>query len=174
MGLLMLYLAPSGSMKDAGLALGISKPYAVVTINQLLRVICKRAGDFIFIPSTQAGWQVIMDGFEAVRGYPYVCGAMDGSLFEIARPAQYEGWYCKDFYPAINMQAVCDHRRRFMDNDMRPGSYSDKKTWKVSQIGTTIQNVIPRGFHFLGDAGFTLSCELLTLSRTGTFDMTLL
>ncbi|ETP18008.1 hypothetical protein F441_07716, partial [Phytophthora nicotianae CJ01A1] len=54
MGLLMLYLASSGSMKDVGLALGILKPYAVVTNNQLLCVICTRAGDFIFMPSTQA------------------------------------------------------------------------------------------------------------------------
>ncbi|KAG2999679.1 hypothetical protein PC118_g637 [Phytophthora cactorum] len=41
-------------------------------------------------------------------------------------------------------------------------SYSDKKTWKVSKMGTTIQNVILPGCHFLGDAGFTLSCELQT------------
>ncbi|EGZ11653.1 hypothetical protein PHYSODRAFT_433491, partial [Phytophthora sojae] len=39
MGLLLLYLASSGSMKEAGLVLGISKPYAVYTINEMLRVI---------------------------------------------------------------------------------------------------------------------------------------
>ncbi|ETL28148.1 hypothetical protein L916_18436, partial [Phytophthora nicotianae] len=99
----------------------------------------------------------IMKGFVSVRGYPYVCGAVDSSLFVIARPADFDGWYCKDFYPAINMQVVCDQRRRFMDYGMRPRSYSDKKTWKVSKLDNTIQNVIPRGCHRLSDAGFTLS-----------------
>ncbi|GMF40658.1 unnamed protein product [Phytophthora fragariaefolia] len=131
MGLLMMYLASSGSMGDAGLALGISKPYAPFVINELLRVICMQAKAYIKMHSSDAEWRDVMSGFYAVRGFPYVCGAVDGSLFEIARPAEYEGWHCKDFYPAIKMQAICDSRRRFMDYDMRPGSYSDKQNWNV-------------------------------------------
>ncbi|KAE9313823.1 hypothetical protein PF008_g19636 [Phytophthora fragariae] len=162
MGFQLLYLASSGSMKEAGLVLGISKPYAVYTINEMLRVVCGQAGDHIRLPSSTEEWRNIMDGFAAVRGFPYVCGAVDGSLFEIARPAEYEGWYCKDYHPAINLQALCDSRRRFMDFDVRPGSYSDKKTWKASKLGASVQNVLPPGAYFLADAGYTLSCELLT------------
>ncbi|GMF55185.1 unnamed protein product [Phytophthora fragariaefolia] len=108
--LLLFYLASSGTIEEAGIALGMSKPCAVITINALPRVICKQSSQFIKLPSTQTDWSTIMNGFASVRGFQYVCGAVDGSLFEIPRPAEYEGWYCKDGYPAINMQALCAFR----------------------------------------------------------------
>lgn len=162
MGLTLYYLASSGSMKEAGNAMGMSKACAVKSINAMLRLICARARVFIKMPSTSSEWNCVMDGFSAVKGFPFVCGAVDGSLFEISRPAEYEGWYCKDYYPAINMQAVCDAKRRFMDYDMRPGSYSDKKTWSVSTLGLSVANIIPEGCHFIADAGYKLTCEVMT------------
>ncbi|KAF4130342.1 hypothetical protein GN958_ATG20466, partial [Phytophthora infestans] len=131
MGLLLLALALSGSMKDAGLALGISQHHTAATINELLRFICMHAEDFIKMPSTSAGWREIMGGFPDVRGISYVCGAVDGSSFEISRPAE--------------RLLFCDHRRRL---------------WNM--ICGRAQNTISRGRHLLGDAGLTLSCELLT------------
>ncbi|KAG6944964.1 hypothetical protein JG687_00017556 [Phytophthora cactorum] len=95
-----------------------------------------------------------MTSFAAVKGFPFACGAIDGSRFEIKRPAEYEGWYCKDYYPAINMQAVCDSKRRFMDYDMCPGSYSDKKTWSISKLGLSAANVLP---------GSSISCSSSTV-----------
>ncbi|ETL38248.1 hypothetical protein L916_10155 [Phytophthora nicotianae] len=107
MTLLLLYLASSGMIKEAGMALGISKPCAVISINALLRIVCKQSGQFIKLPSSQSEWDNIMDDVASVKGFQYVCGAVDGSLFEIPRPEEYEGWYCKDGYPAISMQALC-------------------------------------------------------------------
>ncbi|KAG3054078.1 hypothetical protein PC121_g16467 [Phytophthora cactorum] len=97
-----------------------------------------------------------MTSFAAVKGFPFACGAIDGSRFEIKRPAEYEGWYCKDYYPAINMQAVCDSKRRFMDYDMCPGSYSDKKTWSISKLGLSAANVLP---------GSSISCSSSTSAK---------
>ncbi|KAG3108781.1 hypothetical protein PI125_g11517 [Phytophthora idaei] len=122
MGLLLLYLEYSGSMKDAGLALGISKPYAMVYTAQVGNV-------FIISKPHAAGWRETMDGF--------------------------------GMYAAFRMSMVLWMTRFSRLRDMLR-SYSDKKTWKVSKMGTTIQNVILPGCHFLGDAGFTLSCELQT------------
>ncbi|KAF1778760.1 Harbinger transposase-derived nuclease domain [Phytophthora cactorum] len=96
----------------------------------------------------------VMTSFAAVKGFPFACGAIDGSRFEIKRPAEYEGWYCKDYYPAINMQAVCDSKRRFMDYEMCPGSYSDKKTWSISKLGLSAANVLP---------GSSISCSSSTV-----------
>ncbi|KAG3108780.1 hypothetical protein PI124_g11978 [Phytophthora idaei] len=82
MGLLLLYLEYSGSMKDAGLALGISKPYAMVYTAQVGNV-------FIISKPHAVGWMERDYGWLwDVRGFPYVYGAVDDSLFEIARHAE--------------------------------------------------------------------------------------
>ncbi|KAF4148976.1 hypothetical protein GN958_ATG01740 [Phytophthora infestans] len=62
----------------------------------MLRVICSRSATHIKLPGSECEWKEVMKGFAAVKGFPFVCGAVDGSLFEIERPAEYEGWYCKD------------------------------------------------------------------------------
>ncbi|GMF67381.1 unnamed protein product [Phytophthora fragariaefolia] len=160
--LLLFYLASSGTIKEAGMALGMSMPSAVITINALLRVIYKQSSQFIKLPSSQTDWSTIMNGFALVKGFQYVYGAVDGSRFEIPRPAEYDGWYCKYGYPAINMQALCDFRRRFLDYDMRPGSYIVKKTWDESNLGMSVKTILPIGCDFLADAGYTLMSELLT------------
>ena len=49
-------------------------------------------------------------GFEDFCGYPNVCLAIDGSLFEIEHPEDFEGWYCRKCYAAINAQIVIDYK----------------------------------------------------------------
>lgn len=59
------------------------------------------------------------------------------------------------------MQAVVNMKRKFLSFDMRPGSYSDKKSWPVSFVGKHAKRLIPAGWHFIGDSGYKLVCELL-------------
>ena len=79
-----------------------------------------------------------------------------GCLLEIERPADFEGWYCRKGFTAINMQAVCDHRMRFLSYSLMSGCHNDKLLWNHSTLGINAQRIIPTGFHFLGDSGYGL------------------
>jgi len=46
------------------------------------------------MPSSGLKWRN-KNRWTAVRGFSYVCGAVDCSLFDITRPTEYKWWYCK-------------------------------------------------------------------------------
>ncbi|EEY69123.1 uncharacterized protein PITG_05309 [Phytophthora infestans T30-4] len=87
-------------------------------------------------------------------GFPLCCGAIDGTLIAINRPQEFEGWYNRKGFPSLNVQAVCDHRKRFTSLDVRPGSWSDAKIFEFSVFGRNIERILPRGHHILADAGY--------------------
>jgi hypothetical protein len=91
-----------------------------------------------------------------VQRIPGIVGAIDGTLIEIERPADFEGWYCRKGYPAINLQAVCDHSMRILSYSMMSGSHNDKQLWSHSTLGVNAHEWIPPGFHLIGDSGYTL------------------
>ena len=70
-------------------------------------------------------------------------------------------WICRKGFAAINMQATVDHRGKFFEYSLRPGSCSDKNVWKMSSLGQCVDFLIPEGYHLLGDAGYTLNDNLL-------------
>src|SRR5205823_3960584 len=88
----LYYLMHAGSVVDAAKAFGMSKSSAVRFIWQVINVIIGRLGRrFITLPNSAAKWQQIADGFEDICGFPNCCFAIDGCLFMIERPADYEG-----------------------------------------------------------------------------------
>ncbi|EGZ12726.1 hypothetical protein PHYSODRAFT_517190 [Phytophthora sojae] len=95
-------------------------------INQVLAVLSRMAKQHIFIPTTQTEVDCVREGFENISGFPDVIGAVDGSLIRICRPAEHEGWYCRKKFPAVNMQAVVDHKTRFRSYCIRSGSINDR------------------------------------------------
>lgn len=131
----LYYLGSAGGFREAGHALGISKGSAVLYINKLIDVLSATANTWIHFPNTAREWSAMERGFYNKRSIPNISGAIDGSLFEIQRPAAPEGWYCRKGYPSVNMQAVVNHRCQFMSFDIRPGSWSDKKIWNASVLG---------------------------------------
>ncbi|EEY57120.1 uncharacterized protein PITG_10928 [Phytophthora infestans T30-4] len=102
--------------------------------------------------------------FEAKGGIPGVVGAFDGSLVEINRPDDFEGYYCRKMHPALIVQAVANDKMQFMSADIRPGSWSDQKTWRASALSSRIDSYLPTGTHFLGDAGECLTRKQLRYS----------
>ena len=44
------------------------------------------------MPENINDWTSIADGFEKIRGYPDVAGAIDGTLIEVERPQEHEGY----------------------------------------------------------------------------------
>lgn len=100
--------------------------------------------------------------FRAVRGFPDVVGAIDGTLLAIERPESYDGFYCRKGYPAINVQAVVSANTRFMSVDVRPGAWSDRKIWRYCALGRRLHDIIPADSHLIGDAGYALQPGVMT------------
>ncbi|KAF4144888.1 DDE superfamily endonuclease [Phytophthora infestans] len=87
---------------------------------------------------------------------------MDGTLIAINRPRDFEGWCNRKGYPSVNVQAVCDHKKRFISFDIRPGSWSDAKIFQYSWFGSNIDRLLPRGHHVLADSGYGVSPAVMT------------
>ena len=99
---------------------------------------------------------------ERVCRFPDAVLAIDGSLIQIERPMDYEGWYCRKGYPAINVQCVVDYKRRFPSFAMRPGAENDKGVYSRSEFGNTIRRLLPPNKVILADAGYQLFAHCLT------------
>ncbi|KAG3118475.1 hypothetical protein PI124_g3497 [Phytophthora idaei] len=87
-------------------------------------------------------------------------------VIQFARFEDYEGWYCRKGYPAVNLQAAVDPYQRFISFDKRTGSGSDRKIWSASNFGQHIDEVLPPERFILGDKGYTLSNALLIPYKT--------
>ncbi|KAG3080098.1 hypothetical protein PI125_g20547 [Phytophthora idaei] len=135
----MLYLAQGGTMDEAAIVLGISRPRAVVYINDCLGVPSAVSAKYVLLP-----------------------GAVDGTLIAIPRPHDFEGWYCRKGFPAVNVQAVVDHREAFRSISIRAGSNNDQSLWNGSGIRKRLHEFVPPGKYVLGDAGYKIWVHLLT------------
>jgi hypothetical protein len=78
-------------------------------------------------------------------------GAIDGSLIELERGGDFEGFYCRKGFPAFNVLAVVDHRKRYIATYISRGSNNDRGVYNDSALG--FQNILPDGCYILGDAG---------------------
>lgn len=159
----LFYLTHSGGLFETAQVFGMSKTSAIRYIKQVTDIIVDCLGPIVVcLPESQESWDELSNGFEAICGFPNCCLAMDGSLFEIERPRDFEGWYCRKGWPAINIQLVVDHRTRIRSYDMRPGSANDKSIFNYSQFGRTIDQVLPPHQFVVADAGYTLSQYVMT------------
>lgn len=77
---------------------------------------------------------VVEAGFFKVAGFPGVVGAVDGTLIAIPRPHDFEGWYCRKGFTAVNVQAVVDHLGAFRSISIRSGSNNDQSLWNGSGV----------------------------------------
>ncbi|GMF30338.1 unnamed protein product [Phytophthora fragariaefolia] len=58
--------------------------------------------------------------------------------------------------------SVCDHRKRFISFDVRPGSWSDAKIFQHSSFGRNTACILPRGHHVIADSGYGVSPTVIT------------
>jgi hypothetical protein len=159
----LYFVASSGGYRETASAMGMNKSYVVDIVDEVARVLYRAAGEVVSFPRDRQGWDSVEQGFAARRGYPGVVGAVDGSLLAIDRPEEYDGFYCRKGYPALNIQAIVTADNKFMSVEIRPGSWSDSKSWKHSVIGRHAGAIIPAGAHFIGDSGYALLPYLLVL-----------
>ncbi|KAE9322215.1 hypothetical protein PF008_g17644 [Phytophthora fragariae] len=159
--LTVLYLAQGGTMDQAASALGVSRSRAVVYINETLDVVGAMANRFV-VMSTGEELTFVGDGFFVTACFPDTIGAIDGTLVRIARPHDFEGWYCRKNYPAVNGQAVVDHRGLFRTISIRSGSNNDQSLWNGSGIRKRLSSLVPPGKHLVADAGYKIWGHILT------------
>lgn len=76
-----------------------------------MNVVYLSKNDTITFPTTTEQWDMIRTGFESKSGIPNAVGAIDGSLIEIERPNEYDGWYNRKGYPSFNLLAIVDDQR---------------------------------------------------------------
>ena len=109
------------------------------------------------------------------RVFKGVVGAVDGILIKVRCPWASEVGLPRSFYSrkgffAINVQAVCDVRKRFIFVGMdMPGSSHDARAFGMCALWEAIQlGFIARGFYLLGDAAYRGICEFSAL-RIGSW-----
>lgn len=154
----MFYLTHPGSLSEAASVFGMSKTTALRSVKQIVDVLVSVIlPQIIRLPQCDQDWSRLIKGFENICGFPDCCLAVDGSIFEIERPYDYDGWYCRKGFPALNIQLVVDHKARVRSVDIRPGSANDKAVFNYSHFGTNLAKTIPAGKHIVADAGYTLS-----------------
>jgi hypothetical protein len=155
------YLTHESGAAATGSVFGMSQSSVHRYVDQFIAAALKWKEIVIKFPTTENEWEKISAGFESICGMPFVVGAIDGTLVEIARPYEFHGWYCRKFYPALNVQGVVDDRKRFMHISCFSGSHNDKSMFNLSSFSSEIKNT-PKGYFFIGDAGYKLTEQLLT------------
>ncbi|ETV85762.1 hypothetical protein H257_02345 [Aphanomyces astaci] len=158
----LYFLGSDGGYRETAAAFGMSKSWCVNVISVLVGVLSSSAATWINLPRNSAEWNDVEQVFFARQKIPGVVDAVDGTLIEIQRPKDYDGFYNRNGDLSLNIQAVVHAKTRFMSVDIRPGSYSDKKISKTSSFGYSISWKIPKGCFLLGDAGYTLMPWLIT------------
>jgi len=96
-----------------------------------------------------------------MRVFNGVIGAIDGLLVKIKCPSVKEVGMPRTFFTrkgffALNVQAVCDVRKRFIFVSMdMPGSSHDARAFFFSNLWQAIQEgCIAQGFYLIGDAAY--------------------
>nr|XP_023018368.1 putative nuclease HARBI1 [Leptinotarsa decemlineata] len=106
--------------------------------------------------------QIIKEHFFA-NGFPNVIGAIDGTHIKVDKPENDPDSYInRKGYYSIQMQAVCDHRRKIIDVFIGyPGSVHDSRVFRNSPLKNRLEEKCGR-YYLLGDSGYPLLPNLLT------------
>lgn len=108
----------------------------------------------------------VMQGFEKIKGFPRVLGAVDGCHIEIKAPQE-------KYHPlsylnrkrdySVILQAVCDHTLRFTDIVSGwPGSVHDARVFRNSPLYEASEILFDGDSRILGDAAYPLHRWILT------------
>ena len=162
-GVCLHYLTHSGSLADSAKIFGMGRSSVWRFVEEVTEILILKIGPKVIrLPQTIDEWDICSLEFQRICGFPDVCLAVDGSLVELLRTLNYEGWYCRKGYPAINIQCVVDANMRFRDYAMRPGSENDKGVFSRSFFGQNIHKFLPPGKCIVADAGYQLFAHCLT------------
>lgn len=100
------FLCTESGYATAGNLFGLSRTSAHRYVEQVMNILLKYFIKIVSFPSTNEHWENVAVGFEKICGVPNVVGAIDGTLIQIHRFEEFEGWYCRKGFPAFNVQVL--------------------------------------------------------------------
>jgi hypothetical protein len=159
----MHYLAHPGTLSQSASVFGMSRSTASRCIWQVVTVFEQQLQrHFLYVPNSADGWDELRKGFAEFCGFPNTYLAVDGTLLSIERPAEFQGFYCRKRYPALNMMIACDHTMMVRSFEVCPGSENDRGMYNRSKLKTYVDRHLPPGGYLIGDAGYTLYDNFMT------------
>ncbi|KAF0703292.1 hypothetical protein AaE_015447 [Aphanomyces astaci] len=152
----LYFLGSQGGYREVAAVFGMSKSWCQNIVHIFAEVLAGMASSWIHLPTSDLEWQQVELGFRSNQNMSGIVGDIDGTLIEIQRPKDYDGFYNRHGDPSLNVQAMVDHTGAFTSVDIRPGSFSDRRIWKMSTLGRTFRTKFPCGSYIIGDSGYAL------------------
>lgn len=147
-------------------------------IKQVCRaLVWKLKKKYIQVPSTDAEWMEVVNGFDQRWHYPGCVGALDGKHIRMRKPAK-SGSYFYNYkgYFSIILMALVNYNYEFIFTDIgAEGAASDGGVWRNCQLHQDLASgdvklppdVLLKGTnktvccHIVGDDAFPLSTNLM-------------
>ena len=161
-------LATPDTFRSVGVKFEVSKSTVHFHYKYIIEALREMAPLYMAWPNAYER-ELISNEFEALYGYPSVCGWIDGCLIHITAPLEQPQEYVDRHHQySILLQGVCDYNLLFRDVYIgEPGSVGDKRTFRRSPLGRNILRdpLVVGDKHLLGDGGYTLTSKVNYLSE---------
>ncbi|XP_042349776.1 putative nuclease HARBI1 [Plectropomus leopardus] len=153
----VFWLASATSYRVVSRSFGIPRTTVHDMVHKVSRKLLKILKRVIHLPSA-AELEDMGNEIARLAGSPAfsrAVGSIDGCHIRIKPPSLDAQCYLnRKLFPSIQLQAVCDHRGRYLDIFAGyPGSVHDSRVLKNSPLYTG-QLYPPQGFFILGDGGY--------------------
>lgn len=169
--LTLRYLATGSFQLTAADTIGVSQSTVCRSVAHVSRAIASLAPQFINMPDGEEARKIREGFYELVpnrhpgaRPFPGIIGAIDGTHVPVLVPGAQNREIFRDRKGniSLNIQAICDHRLKFLDVVCRwPGSVHDSRMFNESSIMGKLERGEIKGW-LLGDSGYPLKPYLLT------------
>ncbi|XP_067901236.1 putative nuclease HARBI1 [Heterodontus francisci] len=142
---------------------GVSQAEAHHCIKVVTDALFQRANHFITFKTDNTSQAERARGFS----FPMVQGVIDCTRVALRAPARQSGAFInRKGYHSMNIQLVCDHRKRIMQVRARyPGSFHDALILRNSQVPALFSPPDGKEGWILGDRGYPLKTWLMTPVR---------
>lgn len=148
----------------------MAKATAFRVVRRISYALFCRAKHFIHWPKTPQAAERVAETFKAMKGFPGVIGAVNGSHIPIRAPVEDPVSYInrKGFH-SIVLQAVCDGNCMFTHCYCGPvGSVHDARVLAQSPLRQLLRSphtYFPNNTHIIGDAAYTLQTHVMVPFR---------
>jgi len=161
----LYWLAHAASYKVVALAFDIPKSTVHRFVQKVSRAILGLLKNMVRLPEGEE-LEGVGAGFARLSGslvFRVAVGAIDGCHIRIKTPAANAAcYYNRKLFHSVQLQAVCDHRGKFLDCVGFPGSVHDARTLKNSAIYSR-QLYPPEGRCILGDGKYPCLTSPITI-----------